>query len=102
MLLPAAPRDGLSSAHLTNVIHDTVDALELQAFDARYEDGGSRNQPFLPVKMGKVRFTNDPSAELLPHRLLVVHADLDLAQQAVIGHDTISRQDLQRNHAGAA
>jgi len=35
-------------------INDTVDALELKAFYARHDGGGSRNQPFHPVMMGKV------------------------------------------------
>jgi amidase len=35
-------------------------------------------------------------------RFLVGQADLDPAERAVVGDDTISRQDLQRHHAGAA
>jgi transposase len=54
MLLPAAPQDGLAAGHLAHFINDTVDALELKAFYARYEGGGSRNQPLHPAMMVKV------------------------------------------------
>ena len=54
MLLPAAPQDWLPAGHLAHFIHDTVDALNLKAFYARYEGGGSRNQPFHPTMMVKV------------------------------------------------
>jgi hypothetical protein len=48
MLLPAAPQDWLPAGHLARFISDKVDALDLKAFYARYEGGGSRNQPFHP------------------------------------------------------
>jgi transposase len=54
MLLPAAPQDWFPAGHLAYFIHDTVDALDLKAFYARYEGGGSRNQPFHPAMMVKV------------------------------------------------
>lgn len=54
MLLPAAAQDWLPAGHLAYFISDTVDALDLQAFYARYEGGGSRNQPFHPAMMVKV------------------------------------------------
>ena len=54
MLLPAAPQDWLPAGHLAHFINDTLDALELKAFYARYEGGGSRNQPFHPAMMVKV------------------------------------------------
>ena len=54
MLLPAAPQDWLPAGHLAYFIHDTVDALDLKAFYARHEGGGSRNQPFHPAMMVKV------------------------------------------------
>jgi len=54
MLLPAAPQDWLPAGHLAHFINDTVDALDLRAFYARYEGGGSRNQPFHPAMMVKV------------------------------------------------
>ena len=54
MLLPASLQDWLPKEHLAYFIGDTVDALDLKAFYARYEGGGSRNQPFHPAMMVKV------------------------------------------------
>ena len=54
MLLPASLQDWLPKGHLAYFINDTVDALELKAFYARYEGGGARNQPFHPSMMVKV------------------------------------------------
>ena len=44
----------LPEGHLAYFISDSVDALDLTAFRARYEAGGPRNQPFHPAMMGKV------------------------------------------------
>jgi transposase len=54
MLLPASLQDWLPKGHLAYFIGDTIDALNLKAFYARYEGGGSRNQPFHPAMMIKV------------------------------------------------
>ena len=54
MLLPAALQDWLPKGHLAYFINDTVDALDLSAFYARYGGGGARNQPFHPAMMVKV------------------------------------------------
>jgi transposase len=54
MLLPASLQDWLPKGHLAYFIGDTVDALNLTAFYARYEGGGSRNQPFHPAMMVKL------------------------------------------------
>jgi len=54
MLLPAALQDWLPKGHLAYFISDTVDALDLSAFYARYAGGGARNQPFHPSMMVKV------------------------------------------------
>ena len=54
MLLPAALQDWLPRGHLAYFIGDTVDALDLSAFYARYVGGGARNQPFHPSMMVKV------------------------------------------------
>ena len=54
MLLPHALQDWLPEGHLAYFISDTVDALDLSAFHARYAAGGSRNQPFNPAMMVKV------------------------------------------------
>ena len=53
-LLPASLQDWLPKGHLAYFIGDTVDALDLKAFYARYTGGGSRNQPFCPAMMVKV------------------------------------------------
>jgi transposase len=54
MLLPASLQDWLPKGHLAYFINDTVDALDLGAFYARYAGGGARNQPFHPAMMVKV------------------------------------------------
>ena len=54
MLLPASLQDWLPEGHLAYFISDTVDALDLSAFYARYAGGGARNQPFHPAMMVKV------------------------------------------------
>ena len=54
MLLPASLQDWLPKGHLAYFIGDTVDALDLSAFYARYTGGGSRRQPFHPAMMVKV------------------------------------------------
>lgn len=54
LLLPPSLDDCLPAGHLAYFIGDTVDALDLSAFHARYAAGGPRNQPFHPVMMVKV------------------------------------------------
>jgi len=54
MLLPASLQDWLPKGHLAYFIGDTIDALDLKAFYARYAGGGSRNQPFHPAMMVKL------------------------------------------------
>ena len=54
MLLPASLQDWLPKGHLAYFISDTVDALNLDAFYARYAGGGARNQPFHPAMMVKL------------------------------------------------
>ena len=53
-LLPPSLQEWLPQGHLAHFICDTVDQLDLGAFYARYEGGGSRNQPFHPAMMVKV------------------------------------------------
>jgi transposase len=53
-LLPPSLQEWLAQDHLAHFISDTIDALDLSAFFARYEDGGPRNQPFHPAMMVKV------------------------------------------------
>jgi transposase len=54
MLLPASLRDWLPEGHPAYFICDTVDALDLRAFYARYAGGGARNQPFHTALMVKL------------------------------------------------
>lgn len=54
LLLPPTLSDWLPEGHLAYFISDTVDALDLAAFHARYAKDGPRNQPFHPAMMLKV------------------------------------------------
>jgi transposase len=54
LLLPPALQEWLPEGHLAYYISDTVDALDLSAFHARYAGGGPRNQPFAPAMMVKI------------------------------------------------
>jgi transposase len=53
-LLPPSMREWLPDGHLAFFISDTVEALDLAAFHARYDKAGPRNQPFHPAMMVKV------------------------------------------------
>src|ERR1017187_3093395 len=54
LLLPASLTEWLPEDHLAYFISDSVDALGLEAFYARYEGDGRRRQPFDPRMMVKV------------------------------------------------
>lgn len=54
LLLPPSVDEWLPAGHLAYFISDTVDALDLSAFHARYATGGPRNQPFHPAMMVKI------------------------------------------------
>lgn len=54
LLLPTSLRDWLPEGHLGYFISDTVDALDLSAFYARYEGDGRRRQPYEPSMLVKV------------------------------------------------
>ncbi len=54
LLLPPSLRDWLPEDHLAFFISDTVEALDLSAFEARYGDAGPGNQAFDPQMMIKV------------------------------------------------
>jgi transposase len=55
-LLPPSLQEWLPQGHLAYFVSDTVDALDLSAFHAKYAKGGPRNQPFHPAMMVKVLF----------------------------------------------
>ena len=54
LLLPASLEEWLPEQHLAYFVSDTVEALDLKAFHARYEGDGRRRQPFDPSMMVKV------------------------------------------------
>jgi transposase len=54
MLLPESLQEWLPEGHLAHFISDAVDGLDLDAFHARYDKDGPRNQPFHPAMMVKV------------------------------------------------
>ena len=54
LLLPPSLRDWLPEEHLAFFLSDTIDALDLSAFDDRYGDAGAGNQAFDPRMMLKV------------------------------------------------
>jgi len=54
LMFPPSLRDWLAEDHLAYFLSDTVDALDLSAFDARYGDAGPGNQAFDPRMMLKV------------------------------------------------
>lgn len=54
LLLPVSLAEWLPEDHLAYFISDAVDALDLDAFYARYAGDGRRRQPFEPRMMVKV------------------------------------------------
>jgi transposase len=54
LLLPPSPRDWLPDGHLAYFLSDTVDALDLKAFDEPYAGDGRRNSPYDPRMMVKL------------------------------------------------
>jgi len=54
LLLPSSLAEWLPEDHLAYFISDAVDAMDLDAFHARYEGDGRRRQPFDPRMMVKV------------------------------------------------
>jgi hypothetical protein len=54
LMLPPSVSEWLPEGHLAHFVNDAVDALDLQAFHARYEGDGRRNSPFDPAMLVKV------------------------------------------------
>ncbi len=69
-LLPCALQEWLPQGHLAYFISDTVDSLNLSAFHARYQGGGSRNQPFHPTMMVKMLIYGYTTGQTRVHRPL--------------------------------
>ena len=54
LLLPPSLREWLPEDHLAFFLSDSIDAMDLSAFEARYGDAGPGNQAFDPRMMLKV------------------------------------------------
>ena len=54
LLLPMSLSEWLPEDHLAYFVSDAIDALDLQAFHARYEGDGRRRQPYDPRMMVKI------------------------------------------------
>jgi len=54
LLLPPDLRDWVPERHLVRFLSDTVDALDLSAFRARFAGGGPRCQPYDPRMLVKI------------------------------------------------
>ena len=101
-LLPSALQDWLPQGHLAYFINDTVDSLDLSAFDARYAAGGPRNQPFHPAMMVKVMVyayaTGTFSSRKIAKKLFEDVAFRVLAADNFPAHRTI--RDFRALHLG--
>lgn len=103
LLLPPSLHEWLPDGHLAYFVSDTVDALDLSAFHARYAKGGPRNQPFHPAMMVKVLLYGYATGTFSSRRLATkLHEDIALR---VLGagnfpaHRTLS--DFRANHLEA-
>jgi transposase len=94
LLVPPALQDWMPEGHLAYYVGDTVDTLDPSAFDARYEKGGPRNQPFNPAMMVKVQIhanaTGVFSSRKIARRLHEDVAFRVLAAGSFPAHRTIS------------
>jgi transposase len=54
LLMPCSLKEWLPEGHLVHFVSDSIDALDLGAFYARYSGDGRRRQPFDPLMMVKV------------------------------------------------
>lgn len=103
LLLPPSPRDWLSENHLAYFVSDTIDALDLSAFYARYEGDGRRNRPFDPRMMVKVIVygyaTGVTSSRKVARKLEEDVAFRVLAAENFPAHRTLS--DFRQDHLEA-
>jgi transposase len=100
LLLPPSVREWLAEDHLAFFISDTVDALDLSAFEARYGDQGPGNQAFDPRMMLKVLVyayaTGTFSSRKIAAKLSEDVAYRVLAAENFPAHRTIS--DFRQRH----
>jgi len=68
-LPPESLQDWLPKRHLAYFIGDTVEALDLRAYYARYAGGGARNQPFHPAMMVKMLVYDDATGVLSSRKI---------------------------------
>ena len=99
-LLPPSVREWLPEDHLAHFVSDTVDALDLSAFEARYGDQGPGNQAFDPRMMLKVLVyayaTGTFSSRKIAAKLREDVAYRVLAAENFPAHRTIS--DFRHRH----
>lgn len=100
LLLPPSLRDWLPEGHLAFFVSDTVDALELGAFEARYGSEGPGKQAFDPQMMVKVLVyayaTGTFSSRKIARKLQEDVAFRLLAADNFPAHRTIS--DFRQRH----
>jgi len=100
LLLPPSLRDWLAEDHLAFFISDTIDAMDLSAFDARYGTEGPGKQAFDPRMMVKVLIyayaTGTFSSRKIARKLQEDVAFRLLAAENFPAHRTIS--DFRQRH----
>jgi len=100
LLLPPSLRDWLAKDHLAFFISDTIDAMDLSAFDARYGTEGPGKQAFDPRMMMKVLVyayaTGTFSSRKIAAKLQEDVAFRLLAAENFPAHRTIS--DFRQRH----
>lgn len=99
-LFPPSPRDWLAEGHLAYFISDTIDALDLRGFFARYSGDGRRNQPYHPAMMVKV-LVYGYATGVFSSRKLAKRVEEDVALRVLAGgnfpsHRTIC--DFRHDH----
>ena len=100
LLLPPSLRDWLAEDHLAFFISDTIDAMDLSAFDARYGTEGPGKQAFDPRMMVKVLVYAYATGTFSSRKIAAkLHDDVAfrfLAAENFPAHRTIS--DFRQRH----
>jgi len=97
-LLPPSLRDWLPEEHLAFFLSDTIDALDLKAFEARYGDAGPGNQAFDPRMMLKV-LVYAYATGTFSSRKIAAKLHEDVAYR-VLGSDNFPAHHEERFHQG--